>query len=125
MFIQQNPNYQGKHVGDCTVRALAIATGRDWESTYMELAVYGLILADMPSANEVWYHFLRQHGFKRYRLPDTCPDCYTVRDFAKDHPCGVYVLGTGTHAVAVVNGSYVDDWDSGTKVPVIVWKKEA
>ena len=54
----------------------------------------------------------------------TIPYCYTVKDFCKDHPQGVFVLGTGTHAVAVIDGDYYDAWDSGNKVPLFYWRKE-
>ena len=31
----------------------------------------------------------------------------------KDHRNGVYIVGDGSHVVAVVDGFYVDTWDSG------------
>lgn len=33
-FIQYNPNPRGNRVGDCVIRAISKATGRDWETTY-------------------------------------------------------------------------------------------
>ncbi len=81
-------------------------------------------MADMPDSNAVWGEYLRRHGFTRIELPNTCPVCYTVRDFASDHKCGIYVLGTGSHAVAVVDGNYVDDGDRGDLVPLYIWRKE-
>lgn len=36
----------------------------------------------MPDANEVWGGYLRSLGWIRGAIPDTCPDCYTVADFA-------------------------------------------
>lgn len=48
---------------------------------------------------------------------DQCPECYTVRDFAEDHPKGLYVLGPPNHAVAVIDGDYWDSWNSGSTVP--------
>lgn len=123
MWIQQNPNYLGKHTGDCTVRALSIVLDKDWIWTYIELAIQGLIMGQMPSDNQVWDALLRSKGFERSSIPNTCPDCYTVKDFCKDHKSGIFVLGTGTHVVAVVDGCYIDDWDSGDEVPLFVWSK--
>ena len=123
MWIQQNPNYLDKHTGDCTVRALSIVFGKNWIWTYLELCIQGLIMAQMPSDNQVWDAFLRSNGFQRETIPNTCPDCYTVRDFCNDHKSGIYVLGTGNHVVAVVDGNYIDDWDSGNEVPLFVWSK--
>ena len=123
MWIQQNPNYLDKHTGDCTVRALSIVLGKNWIWTYLELCIQGLIMAQMPSDNQVWDAFLRSKGFQRETIPNTCPDCYTVRDFCNGHKSGIYVLGTGNHVVAVVDGNYIDDWDSGNEVPLFVWSK--
>mgnify|MGYP007038282472 FL=1 len=62
-------------------------------------------------------------GYTMKPIPDTCPDCYTVREFCKDHPMGTYVLGTGSHVVAVRDGNYFDTWNSGDEVPIIYWRK--
>ena len=42
--------------------------------------------------------------------------------FCEKYPTGVYVIGTGTHAVAVVDGDYYDSWDSGNEVPSYFWR---
>lgn len=123
-WIKHNPNPNGKSVGDCTVRALSVATGETWEDTFIGLALQGLFMADMPSANTVTTAYLRRKGFRRYTVPESCPDCYTVEDFCNDHPSGVYVLGIGTHVVAVIDGSYWDSWDSGKETPVYYFAKE-
>lgn len=119
-----NPNPLGKRVGDCTIRAISIALNRSWNSVYCELSLYGFTLKDMPSTNSVWDAMLRDHGFKRYAVPDYCPECYTVKDFCKDNPEGLYVLGIGNHVVTVKNGDYYDTWDSGDEIPVYYYKKE-
>ncbi len=123
-FRLYNNNPENKRVGDCTIRALSKALGQSWEETYTGLALQGFLLCDMPSANHVWGAYLREHGFKRYILPDTCPDCYTVEDFAEDHPQGTYILALEGHVVCVQNGDYFDSWDSGGKVPLYFWTKE-
>ena len=76
----------------------------------------------MPSANVVWMQALEDIGFERYNLENTCPNCYTVKQFCEDHPEGLFILGTGTHVVAVVDGKYYDSWDSGEEVPVFFFK---
>lgn len=112
-----NPNPQGLIVGDCTVRAICAVTGKEWDAVHRELCDLSRDMADMPSSDRVWWELLRQYGFTRRRLIDRCPDCYTVRDFARDHPEGLYVLGPPEHAVAVIDGRYWDSWDSGGTVP--------
>ena len=124
MWRMYNPNPAGKQTDDCVIRALCKAFNTDWESAYIMASVQGLMLSDMPHKNYVWGDLLREHGFQKMGIPNTCPDCYTVRDFAEEHPNGLYVLGTGEHVVTVVNGDWYDTWDSGQEVPIIVyWRK--
>lgn len=123
-YIPYNPNPNGNYVGDCVVRAISKVTEQDWDGTYINLALAGFALKDMPSANHVWGVFLRDRGFKRVSLPDTCPECYSVSEFCEDYPHGRFVLATGTHVIAVVDGNYYDSWDSGDEVPVYFFVKE-
>jgi hypothetical protein len=123
MYVYENLNPQGKNVGDCAIRAVAKATGQTWIQAYMALYVHGLQLADLANSDAVWTSYLRNKGFTRGVIPDTCPDCYTVADFAEDHPVGTFVLGTGSHAVAVIDGTIYDAWDSSNAVPIFFMQK--
>lgn len=122
-FVFANPNPLHQRVGDCVVRAISIATGRSWDRTYDDITEYGYKLKDMPSSNAVWGKYLEDSGFARGMVYGSCPYC-TVRDYASKHRHGVYILGTGTHVVAVKNGDYYDTWDSGDETPVFVWRKK-
>ena len=119
-----NPNPVGRSVGDCAVRAVAAALGVDWETAYAMIAENGFLMGDMPSSNSVWGAVLRQHGFSRRAIPNTCPDCYTMEQFAEDHPEGIYVAGTGNHVATIRDGWIMDAWDSSEEVPVFYWQKE-
>lgn len=123
-WISYNANPHSKRVGDCTVRAISKALGQSWEQTYTELALQGMILSDMPSANHVWGAYLKHKGFERKLIPDSCPDCYTVADFCEDNPEGTYILAISGHVVTVISGQYYDTWDSGSEVPIYFWKKK-
>jgi hypothetical protein len=118
-----NPNPTGKMVGDCVIRGVAFLTDQDWESAYMSVVMQGYADHDMPSSNAVWEHYLKRQGYKRRVLPDTCPDCYTVKQFCKDHNHGSFLLSTGSHVIAVRDGDYYDAWDSGNEIPVSFWAK--
>lgn len=122
-YVFYNPNPDGNLVGDCVIRAISIATGQSWEDTFEGLTKIAFQMKDMPSSNSVWAAYLKHLGFSKDIIPDTCPDCYTVRQFAFEHPRGTYILGTGTHAVAVVNGDYYDSWDSGDEVPIYYFQR--
>ena len=120
-----NPNPERNDAIDCVVRAICKVTGRDWESTYLRIAMEGLLVHNMPNSNHVWGSVLRKEGFKRVGIPNTCPDCYTVIQFCEDHPRGSFILATGSHAVAAVNGLYYDIFDCGEQVVDFYWYKEA
>lgn len=117
MFIEYNVNPY-KRVGDCVVRAIAMVLGESWEKVYWDVCEKGAQLYDMPDSNEVWSAYLFEQGFKRYIIPNECPNCYTVKDFCRDYPKGRYLLATGSHVIAVIDGDYYDTWDSGDETPI-------
>lgn len=121
--IYYNPNPLGLSVGDCVIRAISGALNRPWEDIYIRIADQGFAMKDMPSANRVWSQFLKEQGFRKHQIPDTCPDCYTVRDFCYDHPYGTFILGTGEHVVCIKNGNYYDSWDSGNEIPIYYFER--
>lgn len=123
MFKHYNPNPTGKNVGDCVVRSIAKATGNTWDDTYIDLCMQGLVDADLPSANAVWGTYLWGLGFRRYIAPDTCPHCYTVAQFAQDHPVGTYIAALSGHVVCVQDGVIYDSWDSSNEIVLYFWQK--
>lgn len=122
MWIKTNPNPRKKEVNDCVIRAIAIATGMSWLDVYDDLYRVGRSEYDMMSSNAVWGLYLYQCGFEPFLLPESCPRCITVREFARRFPHGRYIVGTGTHAIAVISGDYYDSWDSGSTVPSYFWR---
>lgn len=117
-------NPSGRNVGDCSVRAISVALDVSWEAAYALIAANGFQMNDVMSSNSVWGSVLRQHGFYRHAIPNTCPDCFTIEDFAMEHPIGVYVVGTGNHVVTVKDGEIWDSWDSSKEIPVYYWSKD-
>lgn len=124
MFVKYNINPLKNRTGDCTVRAIATVMNKDWDYVYLGLCAQGFVMKEMPSDNDVWRAYLKSQNFTFHSIPDTCPDCYTVEDFCYDHPYGEYILGTGTHVIAVIDGNWYDTWNSGSESPIWYWKKE-
>lgn len=124
MYRHYNPNPRGIQAGDCVIRAVCAVTGQSWQAVYAALSLQGYMMGDWGNSDRVWGAYLRSRGYRRQILPSICPDCYTVGDFAADHPQGRYVLGTGSHAVAVVDGVIYDSFDSSGAVPVFYFAKE-
>ena len=124
MFIEYNPNPTGRRVEDCAIRAIAKALDTDWETAFALVSKNAFEMGDMPHSNSVWGSVLRQNGFYRQALPDSCPDCYTAEDFSRDHPDGTYVLGFGRHVATVKNGDIFDSWDSSKEIPQYFWYRK-
>ena len=129
MYVYLNVNPDKKRTTDCVIRGVSFVLDQDWETTFTHIAVECIKEHDMPEYNYVWAGYLRRRGFKRFMIPDTCPNCYTVKDFCRDNPVGTYLLvivgygSDGGHVVAVRDGNYFDIWDSGNEVPTYFWVK--
>lgn len=124
MYSEYNPNPMGKHVGDCVVRAVSKALDQSWEQTYIDLSLLGYAMGDLLSSNAVWGAYLKDKGFSRDMVKEGRDMCYTVEDFCEEYPIGVYVVGTGTHAICVIDGVYYDTWQSGNETPIYFYKQE-
>ena len=118
-FIFYNSNPCNKRIGDCVIRAIALAMGIPWINAYTELSIYGLENCDMPSSNSLWGNFLREHDFQVFPLVNKT----TIKQFSEDNPIGTYILATGDHVVTVINGDYYDTWDSGDEIIAYYFKR--
>ena len=121
-FYNANPN--AARVGDCTIRAISRVLNQSWEKTYIEICLEGLVMYDMPDANQVWGKYLTDNNFTRHFIPNECSNCYTVRQFAEEHKEGRYVLAIPGHVVACIDGTYFDTFDSGDCVPIYYWEEK-
>lgn len=122
-YIYYNPNPLGNKTGDCVIRALTKFLDIDWDTVFMDLFAMAFKKKDMMDKNSTWGDYLKSLGYERRFIPDTCPMCYSIADFADDHPVGKYVVATDSHVVAIVDGNYYDSWDSGDKIPMFYWEK--
>ena len=109
MWQYANPNPCRAEEPDCVVRAIALATEQDWDTVHWDLCRLSHERCTMPSVNWLWGLYLKIHGFEKFLLPESCPQCV--------------VIGTGTHAVCIRNGCYLDTWDSGDEVPTYFYRK--
>lgn len=124
VYEYYNTNPLNKNVGDCVIRAISKALNQSWEDTYIDLCIQGLYMADMIPSDNVWGAYLKRKGYKHYLVPNTCPDCYTIADFAADYPTGLFIVGTGKHVVCIKDGVIYDSWDSSNEVPTHYFTKD-
>lgn len=121
MWESYNPNPFGANVGDCAVRAVAMALGVSWAEAYLGITAEGLLMGDMPSANRVWGSYLKRNGFLRRSLPEDCG--FTLEKFCRANPRGIFVVALENHVVCVADGRFYDSWDSSNEIPIYYWKK--
>ena len=122
-YFYYNPNPWRLSTEDCAPRALSAVLRMSWHEAYDLLCESGREMGLMPSNKAVMWAILKMHGFRRHAMPDQCPDCYTISNFAWDHPSGVYVCATGDHIVAVIDGDWYDAWNSCDEIPQFFWEK--
>lgn len=122
MWINCNPNPKRKHVPDCVIRALVIALNKSWYDVHDELCALSREECSVTCDDNVWGKYLYRMGFVPFLLPETCPSCITIKRFCIMYPRGIYIIGTGNHAVAVIDGDYYDSLDSGDEIPSFFWR---
>lgn len=125
MYKYYQPNPQQKKTDDCVIRALTKALDCDWDTASVYAMTQQIRDADIYVKNYVWGNLLLRNGYTKHSLPNTCPDCYTIKDFANDYRRGTYIVGTGDHVLAVIDGDYYDSFDSGEMIPILYYRKEA
>lgn len=123
MFQMYNKNPANNYTEDCTIRAIATVMDKDWDDVWLDIMIIAFRNKEMMHSNVIWQQYLRENGYIRHNIPDTCPNCYRVKDFVRDFQNGSYILGTGSHVIAVKDGVYYDTGDSGNEVPIYYWKK--
>lgn len=123
-FKFANPNPCNKLVGDCSIRACSIAVDKSWSVAHADICALSSIRCNMPSANSVWGEYLIKNGFAIDDIYRPILRRYTVRQFCRDHPRGLYVLGIGDHVVTVIDGDWYDIWDSGDEIVQYYFRRE-
>ena len=118
-----NSNPVGNRTEDCAVRTLSKILNISWDDAFDMLADAARNMGVMPSNKDSLSAVLRMNGFYRENLPNFCPECYTVRDFARNNPVGKYVLCSENHVVPCIHGDYYDVWDSGDEIVLWFWTK--
>ncbi len=126
VYYQPNKLDLKDKYGDCTIRALSKALGLSWLDTYL-VTVPLCIKYQTPNIfnlpNKLEVEAMESIGFEYHGVSNRKGvKRPTVKQFAKDHPQGIYIANVANHEVAVVDGKYYDTWDSGNK-PMYGWYK--
>ena len=120
MFRFYNANPLGRHVNDCTVRAISRATGRSWDEMYRELSEYAQELAVMP--DNVFY--IEAYLSERFRKIYSCKhnDKITVGEFIERNPYGTFLITMSGHITCAEDGVIYDTFDPSDRFVWSVYK---
>jgi hypothetical protein len=112
-FFNPNPTKKTDR-GDCVVRAMCKATGKDWNTVFIELCKLGMELKAMPNDKITWKEYLERNGFQYHKITvKKGSKRGTVAQFAEKNKKGTYVLSVANHLVTAEDGYYYDTWDCG------------
>ena len=125
-FINVNP--KGKFVGDCVIRAIALACGQSWETTIREMTELGIKHGYEVNDQKLYPKYLELKGFKEMKEPRTSNNTkITVRDFIDDRDgfaINTIVMNVGSHHVSCIKDNKVNDtWDCSRNTMHKYWVK--
>lgn len=123
MYVYYNANPVRKSHGDCVIRVISKVMDLTWEQVAIDLCMIQVNLYEMQNHDRVWGKYLSLNGFVKGSLPSPCPNCITVKEFCEIFPYGRYVVATGEHVIAVIDGNYYDTDDTGDEVLIYFWKE--
>ena len=115
-YYQPNQKDLKDEYGDCVIRALTKATGKEWLEVFKDLIPYAMEMQCIPNCRPCYEKYLADEGFTYKGISNAKGTKRpTVQSFTKEHKEGIYVLRVANHLVAVAEGYYWDTWDSGLK----------
>jgi len=121
MFIKENVNPKKKVTGDCVIRAISKAEGKEWLTVFDSLVAISREIFSVPNYKDTIVRYLSKYpkidvmhmvGDKRKR--------YTVNDVSKWS--GTYLIDVANHMTMTCNGNNYDTWDCGNKCAYRIWK---
>ena len=115
-FIKTNPHPTGKKIGDCVVRAIAVAEAKKWTDVYKSLCDIGMELHNMPNSKDVYQKYLLDNGWIKQKMPKH-PNGKRMKlsEFADQNTKKLFIAGVVGHLTVVENGILLDTWDCGRK----------
>lgn len=113
MFRYYNANPCERHVNDCTVRAISLATNQTWDHTYQELSQFARAQCIMPDDVVYIDEYLERHFEKIYVCKKNRE--ITVGEFVDRNPQGTYLITMSGHITCARNGIIYDTFDPSTR----------
>lgn len=118
MYFYYNANPLGRHVNDCTVRAISLATGKTWDETFEELSHFAQKEAITFSEIE----FINEYLSLKY--PHWCKinNIKTLKDFLDLQIKGRFLVTMSGHITCVIDGICYDTFDPSKRYIWCIYK---
>lgn len=115
MYKFYNNNSLGLFENDCTIRAIATATGNTWDDTYKHLSNIARLNGTMMDDKD----FIRDYLDSRYMRIDDIPKY--VGEVAGAYPDNVLLITMPSHITTSVYGVIFDSFDCRDRVAEYCW----
>lgn len=128
-FEKTNPNPK-KLTGDCVIRAISLALGQDWETTYKDLCELGYNNYLMPNDKKNFAEYLKSKNCTKMAMPkkpngrkykvSEFADKFTTDDETFKNNNG-YIVQICNHLTYIKQGTLYDTWNCGNKCVLNYW----
>ena len=116
MYQFHNANALGNFVNDCTVRAISVAEGKSWDTTYDELSEFaqekGTLLDDVRFIEDYLDERYSRVKFKSTYVGELCDE----------FPEGTYLVTMRNHISLLKDGTIYDTFDCRDRFIWSVWQ---
>lgn len=123
MYKYFNLNPLGRHVNDCTVRAIGLAFGLTWDEAFVYLSEYARKYAIMPDEVQYIDNFLKAH-FDKVCGCNLDGQRITVGEFVELNPVGTYLITMNGHITCCIDGCIYDTFNPSERIVWDVYKVE-
>ena len=121
----RNVNPKNKKTSDCVIRALSVASGKDYYEVMDELYELSKKTGHMFNTKQTYEKWLEMNDFDKYKQPKKeCGSKWMVGDINKlTFEDKSIVISMANHLSAVVDNKLVDTWDCRRKYIGNYWVK--
>lgn len=144
-MINVNKNPKGIKTNDCVIRAIAVATNKNWDDVYKDLCEIAFKKKRMPNDKQVYETYLERLGWEKHKQPRSdiyesgykgTYKKYTVEEFVTNlnlekniqRKHDVYIITVAHHMTCVLfeNNEYDihDMWNCENKTIRNYWTKQ-
>ena len=120
MYRYYNANPLGRKVNDCTVRAIALATGKSWDSTYNYLSDYAQQEAVMMD-NVMYIDKFLDKNFEKIYTNEKGYNM-TVDDVSKRWYKETYLITMKNHITCCIDGVIYDTFNPSDRLAWEVYR---